>query len=91
MQLQKKVGLSRIKNISKKSQILILSFKINTTRKHKKVAFWKCETRLNVKFYLQKYTINLPIKPGKATEAGPGLLNSAAMGPRRLVGVQGLC
>lgn len=33
----------------------------------------------------------LPMYDGKDTQAGPGPLNSAAMGPRLLVGVHGLC
>ena len=32
-----------------------------------------------------------PINEGRATQAGPGPENSAAMGPRRFVGVQGRC
>lgn len=32
---------------------------------------------------------NLPISVGRDTTAGPGLDASAAIGPRRLVGVQG--
>lgn len=32
----------------------------------------------------------LPIYVGNETQAGPGLLYSAAIGPRRLVGVHGL-
>lgn len=32
-----------------------------------------------------------PTRLGSATHAGPGLEYSAAIGPRRLVGVHGLC
>lgn len=35
--------------------------------------------------------VKLPIRVGKDTTAGPGLADSAAMGPRRLVGVHGFC
>lgn len=33
----------------------------------------------------------IPIVFGKVTQAGPGLVNSAEIGPRRFVGVHGLC
>lgn len=31
------------------------------------------------------------MREGRVTQAGPGVTNSAAIGPRLLVGVQGLC
>jgi hypothetical protein len=47
-----------------------------------------CSNRLWNVFFGRKYS---PIRLGNVTQAGPGLEYSAAIGPRRFVGVHGCC
>lgn len=45
---------------------------------------------MNLKSWNATALLSLPISGGRVTQAGPGLLYSAAMGPRLFVGVHDL-
>lgn len=53
--------------------------------------FYICMVYIYICIYTFVQYRYLPINEGKVTQAGPGLLYSAAIGPRLFVGVQGLC